>query len=461
MIYHTDEVIQFIKEEDVKFIRLAFFDVLGTQKNISIMPYEIERAFSEGIPFDSSAILGFGGEEHSDLFLHPDPSTITILPWRPEHGRVVRMYCKISYPNGDPFIFDTRSILIKAIGEAKKQGLNFYFGAEKEFYLFKLNDDGTPSKIPYDSAGYMDIAPLDKGENVRREICLDLEQMGIRPESSHHEEGPGQNEIDFRYSDALKSADNVETFTSVVKTVSAKNGLWASFEPKPLANQAGSGLHINMSVKSDEIDELDEKSAETSSKSAEQSAELSAKKSSETELLKQMIAGVLNRIPELTAIFNPSPKSYERLGKFKAPKYISWSKQNRSQLIRIPAANGEYVRAELRSPDSSSNIYLVYALLIYSGLEGIKNKMQLPPSVDLNLFDEEVLSKNQEIVSNLKTLPLSFEEAWQKCLSSDFVKQFVPKEILSFYQKYFASQIASQIRESEIQEEILVKRGII
>lgn len=456
MIYHTDEVIQFIKEEDVKFIRLAFFDVLGTQKNISIMPYEIERAFSEGIPFDSSAILGFGGEEHSDLFLYPDPSTITILPWRPEHGRVVRMYCKISYPNGDPFIFDTRSILIKAIGEAKKQGLNFYFGAEKEFYLFKLNDDGTPSKIPYDSAGYMDIAPLDKGENVRREICLDLEQMGIRPESSHHEEGPGQNEIDFRYSDALKSADNVETFTSVVKTVSAKNGLWASFEPKPLANQAGSGLHINMSVKSDEIDELDGKSAETSSKSAE----LSAKKSSETELLKQMIAGVLNRIPELTAIFNPSPESYERLGKFKAPKYISWSKQNRSQLIRIPAANGEYVRAELRSPDSSSNIYLVYALLIYSGLEGIKNKMQLPPSVDLNLFDEEVLSKNQEIVSNLKTLPLSFEEAWQKCSSSDFVKQFVPKEILSFYQKYFASQIASQIRESEIQEEILLKRGI-
>ncbi len=455
MIYHTDEVIQFIKEEDVKFIRLAFFDVLGTQKNISIMPYEIERAFNEGIAFDASSILGFGGEEHSDLFLHPDPSTITILPWRPEHGRVVRMYCKISYPNGDPFIFDTRSILIKAIGEAKKQGLNFYFGAEKEFYLFKQNDDASPSKIPYDEAGYMDIAPLDKGENVRREICLTLEQMGIRPESSHHEEGPGQNEIDFRYSDALKSADDVETFTSVVKTVAAKNGLWASFSPKPLENQPGNGLHINMSVKSDEIDEIDE----LDEKSAKLSSE-SAKNSSETELLKQMIAGVLNRISELTAIFNPSPESYARFGSFKAPKYISWSKQNRSQLIRIPAASGEYVRAELRSPDSSSNIYLVYALLIYAGLEGIKNKMQLPPSVDLNLFDEEVLTKNQEIVSNLKTLPLSFEGAWQKCSSSDFVKQFVPKEILSFYQKYFASQIKESELKDKILEEISLKRGV-
>ncbi len=472
MIYHTDEVIQFIKEEDVKFIRLAFFDVLGTQKNISIMPYEIERAFSEGIPFDASSILGFGGEEHSDLFLHPDPSTITILPWRPEHGKVVRMYCKISYPNGDPFPLDTRSILIKAIGEAKKQGLNFYFGAEKEFYLFKLNDDGTPSKIPYDNAGYMDIAPLDKGENVRREICLDLEQMGIRPESSHHEEGPGQNEIDFRYSDALKSADNVETFTSVVKTVAAKNGLWASFEPKPLENQAGSGLHINISVKSDEIDESSVKSSEksaenleSSSKSAKNQENLleSEKNKTETELLRQVIAGILNRIQELTAIFNPSPESYNRLGKFKAPKYISWSKQNRSQLIRIPAANGEYVRAELRSPDSSSNIYLVYASLIYAGLEGIKNKMQLSPSLDLNLLDENVLSKNQEIISKLKTLPLTFDDAWEKSLSSDFVKQFIPKEILSFCKNYFYLQIEkSKLGEKNFDavNDILLKRGI-
>lgn len=412
MIYHTDEVIQFIKEEDVKFIRLAFFDVLGTQKNISIMPYEIERAFNEGIAFDASSILGFGSEAHSDLFLHPDPSTITILPWRPEHGRVVRMYCKISYPDGNPFPYDTRSMLIKAVDEAKKEGLNFYFGSEKEFYLFKQNDDGSPSKIPYDSAGYMDIAPLDKGENVRREICLTLEQMGIRPESSHHEEGPGQNEIDFRYSDALKSADDVETFTSVVKTVASKNGLWASFSPKPLENQPGNGLHINMSVKSDE-------------------------NKNETELLKQMIAGVLNRIQELTALFNPSPESYARFGSFKAPKYISWSSQNRSQLIRIPAAQGEYVRAELRSPDSSSNIYIVYTALIYAGLEGIKNKMQLPESVDENLF-----VANQEILAKLKTLPLNFNDAWEKCSSSDFVKKIIPEEILNFYKEYFGNKIS-------------------
>ena len=206
MKYSKEEVIQYVLEEDVKFIRLSFCDVFGKQKNISIMPEELPRAFESGIAFDASAIAGFGDENHSDLFLHPDADTLAPLPWRPEHGSVVRMYCTITHPDGKAFECDTRSILRKAVQDAQNLGYQFFFGAEQEFYLFTLDENGNPTKKPYDSAGYMDIAPEDKGENIRREVCLTLEQMGIQPESSHHEEGPGQNEIDFRYSDPLTAA---------------------------------------------------------------------------------------------------------------------------------------------------------------------------------------------------------------------------------------------------------------
>ena len=208
MKYSKKEVLQYVQEEDVKFIRLAFCDVFGRQKNISIMPEELARAFEYGIAIDASAIAGFGDENHSDLFLHPDADTLMPLPWRPEHGCVVRMFCNITYPDGRIFECDTRSILKKAIQDAEHAGYHFFFGAGQEFYLFQLDDNGNPTKIPYDNATYMDIAPEDRGENIRREICLTLEQMGIRPEGSHHEEGPGQNEIDFRYSDPLTAADN-------------------------------------------------------------------------------------------------------------------------------------------------------------------------------------------------------------------------------------------------------------
>ena len=248
MKYSREEVLQYVAEEDVKFIRLAFCDVFGRQKNISIMPDELPRAFEYGIAFDASAIEGFGDEARSDLFLHPDPETLTWLPWRPEHGKVVRMFCSITDPDGRPFACDTRSLLKKAIADAKAAGFTFYFGAEQEFYLLELDDRNMPTKIPYDRAGYMDIAPEDRGENVRREICLTLEQMGIRPESSHHEEGPGQNEIDFRYTEALAAADNVMTFQTVVKTVARRNGLFADFSAQPLEGAPGNGFHINVSV---------------------------------------------------------------------------------------------------------------------------------------------------------------------------------------------------------------------
>ena len=404
MKYSPEEVIQYVQEEDVKFIRLAFCDVFGKQKNVSIMPPELSRVFKYGAAIDASAIAGFGDVVHSDLFLHPNTDTLTVLPWRPEHGRVVRMFCDITYPDGTPFTCDSRRILKKTIAEAKAKGYTFSFGTEMEFYLFKLDEDGCPTKIPYDRAGYMDLAPEDRCENVRREICLTLEQMGIQPESSHHEDGPGQNEIDFHYSDdALKAADNAVTFVSVAKAIASGNGLWAEFNPKPLDNEPGNGLHVNISVSSEKGEDSE-------------------------ELLSYMSAGILNRISEITAFLNPSKESYERFGSCKAPKYISWSEENRSQLIRLPAAEDIYKRAELRSPDATMNFHLAFALLIYAGLEGIEEKMKLPSPADLNLF-----TADENTLSAFRSLPLTLEAAAAAASESEFVKAHLPQKIIDAY----------------------------
>ena len=399
MKYSKQEVMQFVQEEDVKFLRLAFCDVTGKPKNVSIMPTELERAFEHGIAIDASAIEGFGDETHSDIFLHPDPDTITVLPWRPEHGKVARMFCSITYPDGRPFEHDVRTLLKEAIRHAKELGYSFYFGPEMEFYLFKLDENGNPTVQPYDYATYMDVAPEDKCENVRREICLTLEKMGIRPESSHHEEGPGQNEIDFRYSDALTAADNAITFCSVVKSVAALNGLHADFSPKPLADQPGSGQHINISIKGG-----DEKDTN------------------------HMLAGILSTVADMTVFLNPSKQSFHRLGFNKAPKYISWSSENRSQLIRIPAATGEYRRAELRSPDPLANPYIAYTLLIYAGLYGIQNKLELPEPANVNLFTADA-----ETLANYKTLPLSLAEARKRAFDSSFVRDHLPLSLIDYF----------------------------
>lgn len=402
MKYTKEEIMQFVREEDVKFIRLAFCDVFGKQKNISLMPDELSRAFDFGIAIDASAVEGFGGDIYSDLLLHPDPDTLSILPWRPEHGKVVRMFCTVTYPDGRLFENDTRSILIKAVEDARKEGYEFFFGAEMEFYLFKLDENGEPTDIPYDKAGYMDVAIADKGENVRREICLTLEQMGIHPESSHHEEGPGQNEIDFRYSDALSAADNTIAFANVVSAIAARNGLYASFSPKPLKDKPGNGLHINISVKSK--DGADRKTS--------------------------MIAGVLEHISEMTAFLNPTEKSYERLGSDKAPKFVSWSSENRSQLVRIPAAYGEYKRAELRSPDPSANPYLAFALLIYAGLDGIKNNTELPRPANINFYKAD-----EKTLSEYKRLPKTRSEAIEIAGSSKFIADHLPEMMIKTYCK--------------------------
>ena len=368
-----NEVLQYVAEEDVKFIRLAFCDVFGRQKNISVLAEELPNAFQYGVAFDASAIAGFGDESRSDLILHPDPDTLTPLPWRPEHGRVVRMFCSITYPDGTPFECDTRSILKKAVADAAKEGYSFEFGAEQEFYLFEQDEKGQPTNRPYDRAGYMDIAPEDRGENIRREICLTLEQMGIRPESSHHE--------------------------AVVRTVAARNGLYADFSPKPIPEMPGNGFHINMSVHSDA-----------------------------DEVFEGMIAGVLSRVEDMTAFLNPTEDSYKRLGLRKAPGYISWSKENRSQLVRIPAVTGGSRRAELRSPDPAANPYLAFSILIYAALEGITQKTELPPAADINFF-----RANEEEIKGFRKLPGCLADARKIAGASAFIKAHLPEEVVRIY----------------------------
>lgn len=397
MLYSAEDVFEYVQQEDVKFIRLAFCDVTGRQKNISIMPEELERAFSDGISFDASAIAGFGGPVGSDLFLHPIPSTLNVLPWRPSRGKVVKMFCNIRHPDGTPFAMDSRRILSRAIQAAADMGCQVRFGAEFEFYLFKTDENGSPTDQPFDNAGYMDVAPEDKGENIRREICLNLIDMGIQPESSHHEEGPGQNEIDFRYSDAMSAADNAMHFKTVVKTAALRNGLYADFSPKPIYGEAGNGMHINMSVKSNDGRDYTD----------------------------PFLAGVLSHVREITAFLNPTENSYRRLGEHKAPRFITWSPENRSQLVRIPAAKGEYQRIELRSPDPMANPYLAYALLIHAGLDGIRRNLSAPQPVNENLYTADA-----SLTSRLEQLPSTLEEAKQIARGSAFVAAILPSQML-------------------------------
>lgn len=399
MIYTAREVYDFVRQEDVKFIRLAFCDVNGKQKNISIMPDELPRAFSDGISFDASAIKGFGDEVGSDLLLFPVPSTLNILPWRSSHGNVIRMFCSMKYPDGTQFEKDSRMILQRAVDAAAAKGVSVQFGAEFEFYLFNTDEKGMPTDEPFDRAGYMDVAPEDRGENARREICLTLLEMGIKPESSHHEEGPGQNEIDFRYSDAMTAADNAMNFMTVVKAAAQRNGIYADFSPKPLPGESGNGLHINMSVKT--ADGEDHTNA--------------------------FMAGILAHIKEMTAFLNPTEDSYKRLGEKKAPKYITWSPENRSQLIRIPAAKGEYRRIELRSPDPTANPYIAYALLIMAGLDGIEREFTAPEAVNVNLYKAD-----SSVTEPLDRLPASLDEAIAVAEGSDFVRGVIGMNITDF-----------------------------
>jgi len=390
MNYTPEEVMQYIDEEDVRFIRLAFRDAFGVQKNISIMPGEVQKAFSEGIGINTGDIKGFQGEGSGRLYLSPDPSTLAVLPWRPDNGRVVRMFCDVVTAEGVPIAVDTRAVLKKAVERAKKDHVEFRFGSASEFYLFRKDEDGNPTKIPYDQAGYMDIAPLDRGENIRREICLTIEQMGLTPERSHHERGPGQNEIDFHYGKPLKAADQMTTFKMVVQTVADRNGLIADFSPVPLPGAPGNGYHINIYA----VDQ------------------------DGNDLCRCAAAGIIDKIRDMTLFLNPSDNSYARFGKGTAPDRVNWSSSDGSEMVHI-STHHERTRVELRSPDALSNPYLVYALLIHAGLYGIEKKLELPAEMDA----EGVL------------LPQSRKEAIRAVEESAFIREVIPEEIISCYMK--------------------------
>ena len=399
------EAAELIESSDIKFVRLAFCDVYGVQKNVSIQASELGRAFENGIAFDASSIAGFRDLSQSDLFLFPDPATMVLLPWRPSRGGVARFFCEIRKPDGTPFSADSRGFLAETEKLLLSHDLRCDIGAECEFYLFKLDENGNPTDIPLDRAGYFDIAPADGGENVRREICQTLEAMGIQPERSHHEQGPGQNEIDFRYSNALSAADNVVTFTQVVSTVAARNGLWASFAPKPIAGEAGNGFHINCSITHADI-----------------------RASADAALFQSFMAGVLAHTPEMTAVLNPLVESYARLGREKAPNRVSWSPSNRSQLIRIPAADASHQRMELRSPDASANPYIAFAMIMRAGLDGILRGMTPPPPCNENLLDAPA-----ELAAQYPALPSDLSAA-QKCMAeSAFMRASMPEHLFRAY----------------------------
>ena len=399
------EAADLIESSDIKFVRLAFCDVLGVQKNISVQASELSRAFEQGIAFDASSIAGFSDPSHSDLFLFPDAATMALLPWRPSRGGVARFFCEIRNPDGTPFSADCRRFLADTEQLLAAHDLRCDIGAECEFYLFKLDENGNPTDTPLDRAGYFDIAPADGGENVRREICQTLETMGIQPERSHHEQGPGQNEIDFRYSNALNAADNVVTFKQVVSTVAARNGLWASFAPKPIAGEAGNGFHINISL-----------------------TRISDGTIPDESVLCSFMAGLLAHTPEMTAVLNPLEESFARLGKDKAPSRVSWSPSNRSQLIRIPAADASHQRLELRSPDASANPYLAFALVMRAGLDGILREMKSPPPCN-----EDLLQCSQAFQAQYPALPTDLKAARQMAAESAFMKAELPEHLFNAY----------------------------
>lgn len=412
------DILNLVEDEDVSFVRLQFTDVLGTMRNIAITASKIEDALDNMCMFDGSSIKGFAGIEESDLYLHPDLDTFTIFPWRPHQGKVARLICDVYKPDGTRLESDPRYILQTAIKEAAEMGYTFEVGPECEFFLFNTDERGNPTTIPHDNAGYFDLAPLDNGENCRRDICLTLEEMGYVIEASHHEAAPGQHEITFRYDDALKTADKIITFRTVVKTIAKRNGLHATFMPKPLEGESGSGMHLTMSLKKD---------GKNIFSSNDKNKTLS-------DTAYKFLAGLLKRTPDMACLTNPTVNSYKRfIPGYEAPCYISWSESNRSLLVRVPATRkGEDARIELRSPDPTANPYLALAACLKAGLEGIKNNEALPPSIDVNIYS---LSDKERESLGVKSLPISLNEAIRIAKKSDFINGLLGEKFAYNYFK--------------------------
>ena len=405
----NEEIFAIVEEEDVEFIRLQFTDIFGTLKNIAITASQLEDAMENRILFDGSSVKGFAPIEDSDLYLHPDLSTFCIFPWRPQQGKVARFICNIHRTDGSVFEADPRAVLLDAYDKARKLGLNIFIEAECEFFLLNTDDKGEVSLNVKEKASYFDIGPLDMSENIRRDIVLTLEEMGIKIKSSHHEIAKAQHEIDFTDQDALKCADAIQTFRMAVKTLAKRHGLSASFMPKLFENENGSGMHFKISAFDDNGKNIFEDNAKLSDRA------------------KSTIAGILHHARELSLINNPLVNSYKRLKpNFDAPVYVSWSSNsNRSALLRIPTERNNQIKLELRSPDSATNPYLCIAMLIYSILDGLENSMELEDAINENMYS----GKNY----NIKKLPDTLSEAIDEFESSNFVKEKLGTQIFNEY----------------------------
>ena len=414
--YTKDDIFRMVEEEDVEFIRLQFTDIFGTLKNIAITSSQLEKALDNKCMFDGSSVEGFVRIEESDMYLYPDYDTFEIFPWRPQQGKVARLICDVYTPDGKPFEGDPRWILKKTIKEANEMGYRFDVGPECEFFLFHTDDNGLPTTLSHEKAGYFDLGPNDLGENIRRDMVLTLEDMGFEIESSHHEVAPAQHEIDFKYDEALKTADNIQTFKMTVKTIAKRHGLYATFMPKPKFGISGSGMHINMSLATKEGKNI----------FADENGKIGL-----SDDAYHFIAGIMKHARGMSAITNPLVNSYKRLVPgYEAPVYIAWSAKNRSPLIRIPASRGNGTRVELRNPDPTANPYLVLALCLAAGLDGIKNKIEVPKSVDCNIYE---MTPGERRAAGIENMPADLKEAVDCLVADEFLCSVLGEHITTKY----------------------------
>lgn len=413
--YTKQDIIRMVEEEDVEFIRLQFTDIFGVLKNVAVTSSQLEKALNNECMFDGSSIEGFVRIEESDMYLYPDLDTFVIFPWRPQQGKVARIICDVYTAEKRPFEGDPRYVLKRAIADAAQMGYSFDVGPECEFFLFNQDEDGQPTTITTERAGYFDLGPVDWGENARRDMVLTLEDMGFEIEGSHHEVAPAQHEIDFHYDEALKTADNIMTFKLAVKTIAKRHGLFASFMPKPKCGVNGSGMHINMSL-------------------AKDGKNIFSDPEDELGLSREaywFIGGIIRHMKGMSVITNPLVNSYKRLVPgYEAPIYIAWSVTNRSPLIRIPSMRGPRTRVELRCPDSAANPYLALAVCLEAGLDGIRNQIEPPAAVVENVFEMRVSDKNK---LGIESLPADLGAALDAYEQDAYIQEVLGSHISKKY----------------------------
>jgi glutamine synthetase len=435
--YSKEDIMELVKDEDVEFIRLQFTDMFGSLKNVAVTASQLQKALDNKCMFDGSSIEGFVRIEESDMYLYPDLGTLEIFPWRPQQGKVARLICDVYRPNGEPFEGDPRYILKRAVKEAEDMGYKFEVGPECEFFLFHTDENGMPTTLTHEKAGYFDLGPLDLGENARRDMVLTLEDMGFVIEASHHEVAPAQHEIDFKYDEALATADNIMTFKLAVKTIAKRHGLHATFMPKPKYGVNGSGMHINMSLFRDGKNIFDDPSD----------------KLGLSQEAYYFIGGIIRHMKGMTAVTNPLVNSYKRLVPgFEAPVHIAWSGTNRSPLIRIPSTRGEGTRIELRCPDPSANPYLALAVCLRAGLDGIVNKIQPPASVDCNIF---AMSEEEKKKLGIEAIPGTLIEAVGELEKDELVRETLGRHVSEKYieaKKAEWADYRSQVTDWEINQ---------